>query len=180
MNRFDHTTYPKAFIRIRPSTVLAGQVGAFALRRFRRGEIIVRARDFEDDNVMDVAEYRKLDRDTKALVTAHSTITPHLLFVPANINHIRPINFFNHSCDPNVGFDSHDNYVAIKAIPKGSEFLLDYSFLNTNPHYRMNCSCGSRNCRGIITGNQWKNPSFVEKNHRYFASTIRKLLARRR
>ena len=180
MKSFDHTTYPKAFIRVQPSKLIKGQVGAFALKRFRRGEIIVRACDFEDNNVMDFAEYCKLDRDTKTLVKAHSTITPRLLFVPANINHIKPINFFNHSCSPNVGFDSHDNYVAIKAIPKGAEFLLDYSFLNTNPHYRMKCLCGSDDCRGTITGNEWKNRSFVEKNQAYFASTLKELLAAKR
>jgi len=155
MKRFDHTTYPKAFVRIRPSKLIKGQVGAFALRSFQRGEVIVKASEFQDDNVMDVDEYKKLDEDTKALVKAHSTITAEVLYIPANINHIKPINFFNHSCKPNVGFDSEDNYVAIKAIRKGAEFLLDYSFLNSNPHYKMRCSCGATNCRGTITGNEW-------------------------
>ena len=72
---FDHNTYPRAFVRIRPSKLIIGQVGAFAVSRFRIGEVIVRARDFEDDNLMTVAEYNKLDRGTKAMVKAHSTIT---------------------------------------------------------------------------------------------------------
>jgi len=178
MKCFDHITYPKAFIRIRPSKLIKGQVGAFALRKFKKGEVIVRAKEFEDDNLMDVAEYNKLDKDTKSLVKAHSTITITTLFVPANINHIKPINFFNHSCNPNVGFDSDDNYVAIKTIPNGAEFLLDYSFLNTNPHYRMKCLCGAKQCRGTITGNERKNRIFVEKFHNYFCSTLRQLLER--
>lgn len=176
MKSFDHISYPKAYIRIRPSKIIKGQVGAFALRPFQQDEVIVRAIDFEDDNLMDVAEYHKLDPDTKSLVFAHSTITPTFLYIPANINHIKPINFFNHSCNPNVGFDRLDNYVAMKTIPKGTEFLLDYSFLNTNPEYEMKCSCGSKKCRGIITGNEWRNGDFVRRFNKYFASTIRVLL----
>jgi SET domain-containing protein len=125
---------------------------------------------------MSVDEYNKLDKDTKELVRAHSTITIDKLFIPQNINKIRPINYFNHSCEPNIGFDSNDNYIAIKDISYGDEFLLDYSFLNTNPDYEMKCFCGSKNCRKVITGNEWKNKEFVNKFGKYFASTMKGLL----
>lgn len=170
---FNSNNYPKVFVRLKPSKTVRGEIGAFAMREFKGGEIIVKSSEFEDDNIMSVEEYNKLDEDTHNLVKAHSTIVEDKLFVQANLNFLRPINYFNHSCDPNVGFDSHDNYVAIKHIAKGDEFLLDYSFLNTNPDYQIECCCGSPNCRHLITGSEWKNQEFVNKNFTHFASTIR-------
>ena len=176
MKVFNYKNYPKAVIRLRPSKVVKGEVGAFALKNFRKGEIIVKSEEFHDNNVMSIDDYNKLDKDNKDLVKAHSTITIDKLFVPENLNHLRPMNYFNHSCDPNSGFNLKDDYVAIKNIRKGDEFLLDYSFLNTNPDYKMQCSCGSKKCRGTITGNEWKNKEFVKKNKEYLASTLRELL----
>ena len=176
INTFTHTTYPKARMKLRPSKVVKGQIGAFALKNFKKGEVIVRDEEFQDNNVMSVKEYNKLDEETKELVKAHSTITQDSVYMPANINYLRPLNYFNHSCEPNVGFDLHGDYVAMRAIPKNTEFLLDYSFLNTNPDYKMRCSCGSKNCRKIITGNEWKNKEFVKKNKKYFYASVREML----
>jgi uncharacterized protein len=176
MKIFNHTNYPKATIRLKPSKVVKGGVGAFTQKNFKKGEIVVNSEEFEDDNVMSVDEYNKLDKETKELVKAHSTIEIDKLYIPANLNHIKPINYFNHSCNPNIGFDSDDNYVAIKNISKGAELLLDYSFLNSNSDYKMKCSCGSKNCRKVITGNEWKNKKFTEKNKKHFVSSLRKIL----
>jgi len=177
MKIFTSKNYPKVYIKLKPSKTVKGEIGAFALMDFSKGKIIVRSKEFEDDNVMSVNEYNKLSKDIKNMVKAHSTIDIDRLYIPKNINYLRPLNYFNHSCDPNVGFDSKDNYVSIKNIKKGDEFLLDYSFLNTNPDYKMICHCGSKNCRHIITGNEWVNKDFVKQYQKYFASTLRNILA---
>jgi SET domain-containing protein len=177
INTFTHSTYPKAWIRLKPSITVKGEIGAFAAKDFKKNEVIVRDEEFQDNNVMTIDEYNHLDKVTKELVTAHSTITIGDVYMPANINYLRPINYFNHSCEPNVGFNERGDYVAMKDILSGSEFLLDYSFLNTNPDYILECSCGSVNCRKIITGNEWKNKDFVEKNKDYFYSSVRNMLA---
>jgi uncharacterized protein len=173
---FNHTNYPKATIRLKPSKIVKDGIGAFAQKSFKKGEVVVKFEEFEDDNVMSVEEYNKLDKETKELVKAHSTIEIDKLYIPANLNHIKPINYFNHSCNPNIGFDENDNYVAIKNIAKGAELLLDYSFLNSNPDYKMKCSCGSKNCRKVVTGNEWKNKDFVKKSSKYFVSSLREMI----
>ena len=174
---FNHYDYPEVFIRLMPSGMLPGQVGAFAMKAFKAGEVVVDGQLFEDDNIMSIEEYRLLDDVRKEMLKAHSTITPDKLFIPANLNYLKTINYFNHSCDANVGFDENDSYVATRDVPKNSEFTLDYSFLNTNPDYCMECKCGSSLCRKVITGNDWKNPAFVERYGKYFASTLREELA---
>lgn len=175
MNEYNHHTYPRPFIRLRPSKTIHGEIGAFSLKNFKKGDIIVNSSDFEDNNIMSVEEYEKLDETTKEMLFAHSTMTPTILFIPRNLNFIKPINYFNHSCEANTGFDSSDNYVAIKDISPGDEFLLDYSLLNTNPDYHFECRCGAPICRKVITGNEWKNDEYWNKNLSYFASTIREM-----
>lgn len=175
---FTHQTYPKPFIRLKPSEIVRGEIGAFAMMDFNAGDIIVRSVDFEDDNIMRVEEYDKLEPDLKELVMAHSTIMEDILYLPHDINFLRPINYFNHSCDPNTGFDADDNYVAIHPIRKDEEFSLDYSFLNTNQDYVLICHCGTPQCRRSVTGSEWKNPQFVKEREQYFASTVRSALAR--
>lgn len=173
---FDHKTYPRATIKLKPSRVVKGEIGAFAMRNFAQGEIIVRSEEFQDNNQMTINEYYLLDKETRALVKAHGTITIETVYMPENLNHLRAVNYFNHSCSPNIGFDEEDNYIAVRNIRKGEELLLDYSFLNTNPRYRMKCCCGAIGCRGVVTGTQWKDEDYVRKFYHYFCSTVKKLL----
>jgi hypothetical protein len=67
----------------------------------------------------------------------------------------------NHSCDPNCGlfFESDKIYCkTIKDINAGEELTWDYSTtmdkegINGLDGWKMECECGSPNCRGIIQG----------------------------
>jgi len=66
----------------------------------------------------------------------------------------------NHSCDPNCGIrvnetGAHD-YVAIKEIGVNEEITFDYAMRNyIIDHFPKKCMCGSKKCRGRITG--WKD-----------------------
>jgi len=58
--------------------------------------------------------------------------------------------FVNHSCYPNTGvlFDSGViKLVAVTPIPAGSEITFDYSTTMDDFRWKMDCSCGSENCR---------------------------------
>jgi hypothetical protein len=173
MKKFNHKNYSRAYIRIKPSKIVSNEVGAFALRPFKKGEIIIRWEEFEDNYLLPIIEYKKLDKETKEMVTSFCEITDNFAVVPQNINHIKNIYYMNHSCDPNVGFDHKDNYVAIKNIKKNEEFLMCYSFLYSDPKFKMKCLCKSRHCRKIITGNDWKDKKLQKQYSNYFVSTIR-------
>lgn len=66
----------------------------------------------------------------------------------------------NHSCDPNCGIrvnetGAHD-FVAIRNISISEEITFDYAMRNYGVDYFPNqCMCGSKICRGRITG--WKD-----------------------
>ncbi len=63
----------------------------------------------------------------------------------------------NHACAPNCGIRVNDrgahDYIAIRLIAPGEEILIDYAMRNFRIEYfPKQCLCGSRQCRGQITG----------------------------
>jgi SET domain-containing protein len=66
-----------------------------------------------------------------------------------------PTNFTNHSCDPNAGYDGTDAIVALRLIAAGEEIRMDYGTFSFSFDHAFACRCGSANCRGKVTGNDW-------------------------
>ncbi len=84
--------------------------------------------------------------------------------------HIKLYN--NHSCDPNCGLRGEITFIAIKDIRQGEELTCDYAFID-NEDYEFECSCGSVNCRHIVTGRDWKIKELQEKYKDYFAAYLK-------
>jgi len=66
----------------------------------------------------------------------------------------------NHSCDPNCGVRANDSgafdFVARKRVAADEEITFDYAMRNyTVEHFPSRCRCGSRICRGSVSG--WKD-----------------------
>ncbi|MEY8236756.1 SET domain-containing protein-lysine N-methyltransferase [Lachnospiraceae bacterium 66-29] len=78
----------------------------------------------------------------------------------------------NHSCDPNCGLRGEITFIAIKDIRQGEELTCDYAFID-NEDYEFECSCGSVNCRHIVTGRDWKIKELQEKYRDYFAAYLK-------
>lgn len=74
--------------------------------------------------------------------------------------HAGSISKVNHSCDPNCGISvnetgAHD-FVAFRDIIAGEEITFDYAMRNYGiGYFPKHCGCGSKECRGKITG--WKD-----------------------
>lgn len=80
--------------------------------------------------------------------------------------------YINHSCDPNVGLHGEITFVAIRDINRGEELTVDYAFID-NEDYSFNCTCGSPNCRKVVTGFDWKRKDLQEKYYDYFAQYLK-------
>jgi len=80
-----------------------------------------------------------------------------------------PNDCFNHSCDPNLGFFGQIGLVALRDIQAGEELMFDYAMSDGSPYDEFKCFCGSANCRGKITGNDWKLPELWGKYKGYFS-----------
>jgi hypothetical protein len=65
-----------------------------------------------------------------------------------------PFLLLNHSCSPNVGAVSVDDerllIVALSNILSDEELTIDYSTIEGDPQWEMECKCGTRNCRETI------------------------------
>ena len=75
--------------------------------------------------------------------------------------------YINHSCNPNIGFRDAISIIAIKNIKKGEELVIDYAFWEVDPSWKLkhDCNCGNKNCRGTISGVDWKQ---IKSTHIHF------------
>ena len=88
--------------------------------------------------------------------------------------HAGLISKVNHSCGPNCGIrvnetGAHD-FVAIRNISINEEITFDYAMRNYGVDYfPKQCMCGSKRCRGRITG--WKDlPDDKKKEYEGFVA----------
>jgi hypothetical protein len=90
---------------------------------------------------------------------------------------MEPSDCFNHSCDPNVGLTGQIGLIAMRAIQPGEEICLDYAMCDGSPYDEFECHCGSPNCRGHVTGEDWKRPELWERYEGYFSPYLQRRIA---
>ena len=65
--------------------------------------------------------------------------------------------YINHSCNPNVYIDGQVVFRALRDINAGEFINVDYgTFMITKTDFIPECKCGSSNCRGKVTGEDYK------------------------
>lgn len=74
-------------------------------------------------------------------------------FHPERVRH--PVNFINHSCEPNTGYDGADAIVALRRISAGEEICMDYGTFSFSFDHEFTCRCGSPWCRGRVARDDW-------------------------
>ena len=79
----------------------------------------------------------------------------------------------NHSCEPNLGLQGQIVFVALRDIDVDEELTFDYA-MTDDETYEMTCSCGSRNCRGGISGQDWRKKEIQAKYGGYFSWFIQR------
>ncbi|MFH0969833.1 MAG: SET domain-containing protein [Patescibacteria group bacterium] len=93
-------------------------------------------------------------------------------FVISSKNKKEDTDCFNHSCNPNAGFNGQIFLVAIENINKNEEVVFDYAMVlfgnNPKESYTIKCICSSNRCRRIITEKDWKIPELQKKYDGYF------------
>ncbi len=76
--------------------------------------------------------------------------------------------YSNHSCAPNIAPQGQIVFVAIRDIAAGEELCHDWATTD-DLDYEMTCNCGAADCRGTITGQDWRLPALQVKYAGYFA-----------
>jgi hypothetical protein len=169
---------PEVRIELRPSQIDIGGVGTFAVHRIEKGQKAadgVAEEDFQE--LVSWECFPRLSVDLQRKVMAFCVGTPEGFVPPPcfDFNKLSLEWYLNHSCEGNCGFDNEGDFVAIRNIQKGEELTYDYSLIESNPNFSMKCSCGSKTCRHLVTGNDWKDEKFVLKNREYMHPRLRRL-----
>jgi len=100
-------------------------------------------------------------------------ISPEFVIGIRKKTQLQPVDHINHSCSPNTGFKGQIFLVAMRDIKKGEEITFDYCMVlyrakGVKKSYRFSCRCGSRECRKIVTWNDWKITKLQKKYRGYF------------
>lgn len=86
--------------------------------------------------------------------------------------------FFNHSCDPNCGFQALDSslVVAIRDIEPGEELTYDYQCMDTEASFYdgLHCKCGSFKCRGVLRFDQYRNIDWQNAYYKYSGAYVKR------
>ncbi|HEX7845016.1 MAG TPA: SET domain-containing protein-lysine N-methyltransferase, partial [Chitinophagaceae bacterium] len=110
------------------------QNALFAQRSFQPGEIIA---EFSAGTIAAEPTYLTVQVD----IGKHITLQPEFL------------QYINHSCDPNVFFDTSSmKLVALREIRFDEEMTFFYPSTEWEMTQQFNCYCGSPNCIGEIRG----------------------------
>lgn len=85
---------------------------------------------------------------------------------------------FNHSCECNLGFGGEEEelVVALRDIAPGEEMTYDYGLMDTENSFwtGLTCKCGSKNCRGELNFDWWRDPQWQEKFEKYAGGHVKR------
>src|SRR5271169_583859 len=119
--------------------------GLFAKQQIKAGEIAV----VKGGYILTKAQRDEIGRE---LGPSEIQITEDLFIGPATKRQREGgMMHLNHSCEPNLGLQGQVVYVALRDIGANEELTFDYAMTGDEPD-EMTCRCGSRSCRGTITG----------------------------
>jgi len=159
-------------MEVRESKLLPHQIGLFSARFLEKNTVIAEASKL-GERFVPWSSFERIDEITRNKIGHYCLDTEEGFYIPIDFNYLSVPWNMNHSCSYNVGFDEVGNFVATQDIEQDRELFWDYGMGRSYSGFKMNCKCGSDNCRKLITGNDWKNMEFVEKNKQYF---LRELL----
>ncbi len=150
--------------------------GVYASKRIKRDELLAVFGGY----IMSLKEESMLPEEIGDL--AHQIHENFVIGIRSKYQ-IQPVDFFNHSCDANAGFNGQIFLVAIRDIQAGEEVVFDYAMVLHRSkgvaNYNMKCFCGSVKCRRVITDLDWKNKLLQKKYKGYFQYYIEKKIGAR-
>jgi hypothetical protein len=127
--------------------------GVIAERRFKKGEVVIRAEGFLYAEDADFDDTYALVLPTEDLPGLPEDLSKGELFFYDLVDQSR---WINHSCDPNTQVESAMDratgrpvawWVATRTIEPGEELFYDYAFVGSVAEP---CGCGATTCRGLI------------------------------
>lgn len=84
--------------------------------------------------------------------------------------------FINHSCNPNLWMQDAFTLVARRQIEAGEELSADYALWESDEAFSSSwkCRCGAPECRGGVTGVDWRSLELQERYAGHFSPLLNK------
>ena len=140
--------------------------GLFARDAIAAGELVA----VKGGSIMDRSTLAVVGREISA---AEIQVEDDLYIAPRSAGEVEAnMLHLNHSCDPNVGVRGQITFVAMRDVPPGTELTIDYAMIDGDPSELMECSCGTRECRKVITGDDWRLPDLQRRYAGHFSRYI--------
>ncbi len=140
------------------------------------GKGIFAKEDIKKDEVVFIKGGHILKRDelfSSGVINSYFPLNDEFLLGATNKEEEESIKLYeNHSCNPNCGLHGDIVFIAMRDIKKDDELTVDYAFID-NEDYSFKCTCGSDNCRKIVTGYDWKIKELQDKYYDYFAQYLK-------
>lgn len=151
--------------------------GVFARKNINKNELLA----IFGGHVMKASDEQKLSGN---LSDYSLQISENFVIGPAEEKEIGDAEFFNHSCDPNAGFEGQITLAAMRNIRKGEQITFDYAMVlsksSGRKHYKFNCLCGSPICRKIVKDNDWKILLLRKKYRGYFQRYLERKISKQK
>lgn len=145
-------------VELKPSKI--GGIGLFVVKSFEKDDPIfpyIKSEDYERFKTWKSVE--DLDESIMDKIYDFCILEPDGFVPHYNFDELITYDYINHSCKPNTFVNKNGYLTAKYGIKYGTELTVDYGTINSDPEWKMKCSCGSRGCRQIITGTDfWKLP----------------------
>ena len=139
--------------------------GLFARQPIGRGALLFSEDDWVDEaearafSILPAAQIEKLSPALRGVFLryGYNTTLDQVTgtFHPEAVRH--PVNFINHSCEPNLGYDGVHAIIALRAISPGEEIRMDYGTYSFSFDHEFTCTCGAWGCRGRVRRDDWKD-----------------------
>ncbi len=145
--------------------------GLVAIKKIYKGEVVL---DFANGpfQFISTEEAKRLYRDGLNYMLQ---VDDDLYLATVRREDIVDGDFLNHSCDPNCGIRFTLRIVAMRDIESGEEITFDYAMSESEyGFFEMRCNCGSKRCRKVITGNDWRQKDLQRRYRGFFSEYLQK------
>ena len=137
--------------------------GTFAKINIKKGELLAA---FGGKVITINPQWKKLPKNLGYL---YIQIADNLCIGPKTIKDAGDGDYVNHSCDPNSGIKGQIFLAALRDISKNEEIKFDYAMVLSGNPFKMKCNCNSKQCRKIVTTEDWKNKNIQKRYKGWFS-----------
>ena len=147
---------------------VAGGKAVFAREFIEPGEVVA----VWSGRLVSADELDELSED----IRRHTVQVEEALYL-ASLTADEAPDYINHSCEPNSGLDGQITIIAMQAIHPGDEVTIDYAMCDGSPYDEFDCACGSSQCRGRVSGNDWRDPLLWKRYAGHFSPYLQRRIA---